>query len=181
MSLAPGAARRYAKAIFDLANESNSLDETTSEFKSIGDTVHGSPELSALLADPSIPEASRKAVMTEVLSRMGVSTLVRNAVFLITDHNRARLLPEIATKLTQLADERAGKLRADVTSAAPLTEAQYARLSGALEKITGRKISLARHVDATLIGGVVTRIGDTVYDGSVRSRLVELRQSLLPS
>lgn len=175
------AARRYAKAVFDLANEQGALDRVTSEVKSVGDAVAESHELADVLSNPAVPPAARKAVMTEVLARLGVSALVRNAVLLIADHNRAAILPQIATQLTLLADERAGRVRAEVVSATAMTETQYTRLTAALEKLTGRKITLTRKVDATLIGGVVTRIGDKVYDGSVKTRLAELRQSLLPS
>ena len=125
---------------------------------------------------------TRKAIMSAIDERSsGVSETVKNAILLITDHGRASLLPRIAGVLTDLADERAGKLRAEITSATELTEPQVARLTAALEKLTGRKISLTHRVDASLVGGVVTRIGDTVYDGSVRTRIDELRQSLLPS
>jgi F-type H+-transporting ATPase subunit delta len=180
MSINP-ASSRYAKAIFELGNEEKSLDRITAELKSVADAVASSSELRAVLSNPSVNPVARKAIMAEMVSRAGVSPIVRNTVLLITDARRADLLPEIVDALTQLADERAGKIRAEVTSAAPLSEAQYARLTTALEKLTGRKISLARKVDATLIGGVVTRIGDKVYDGSVKSRLAELRQSLMPS
>jgi F-type H+-transporting ATPase subunit delta len=174
-------ARRYAKAVFSLAQEQNAIDQITSEVRQVGDVVNGSPDLRAALSNPTVAPPVRKAIMTEILSRMGVSGTVRNAVLLITDHGRAASLPHIADALAQLADERAGRLRAEVTSAAALTEAQYQRVAAALERITGRKISLARNVDPTLIGGVVTRIGDKVYDGSVKSRIAELRASLLPS
>jgi F-type H+-transporting ATPase subunit delta len=175
------AARRYAKALFDLAIEQNALDRMTAEMRAVGETVAGSRELQLALSNPTVDPASRKAVMSQVVQRLGVSPTVRNAVLLITDHGRVGVLPQIAELLGNLADERAGKVRAEVTSAAPLTEAQYTRLTATLERLTGRKISLARKVDPTLIGGVVTRIGDKVYDGSVKTRLAELRNALLPS
>lgn len=175
------AARRYAKAIFDLAVEENALDRVTTEMKSVGNTVASSSELREILASPLVAQEARKAVMSAVLQRLGVSTLVRNAVLLITDHRRGALLPEIAELLTRLADERAGKLQAEVISATPLTESQYARLTAVLERLTNRKIALVRKVDPSLIGGVITRIGDKMYDGSIRSRLAELRTSLLPN
>ena len=174
-------ARRYAKAIFELGLETNSLDKTTAEVRSVGDAILGSQELALALSNPTVAPSARKAIMGEIVQRLGVSPAVRNAILLVTDHGRASALPKIADALVELTDERAGKVRAEITSAAALTEAQYTRLTASLEKLTGRKISLVRKTDPTLIGGVVTRIGDKVYDGSVRSRLEELRQSLLPS
>lgn len=175
------AARRYAKAIFELANEQGALEKFTAEIKSVGDVVAQSRDLAAALSNPTVAPPVRKAIMSDIVARLGVAPTVRNAVLLITEHNRAALLPRIANVLTELADVRAGKVRAEITSAAPLSEAQYARVTASLEKLTGRKISLQRKVDPALIGGVVTRVGDKVYDGSVRTRLAELRQSLLPS
>jgi len=180
MSLQP-VARRYAKALFELAVEQNAVEKITAEVKSVADTIASSPELAAALASPTVPVPSRKAIMSQIADKLGVSPIVKNAILLITDHNRANALPRIANALSELADEKAGKLRAEVTSAAPLSEPQYSKLTATLEKITGRKISLLKKTDPTLIGGVVTRIGDKVYDGSVKSRLEEIRLSLLPS
>ncbi len=174
-------ARRYAKALFELGIESNSLDKISAEVKSVADAVSASPELVSVLSNPTVPVPSRVAIMNEIATKTGVSPLVKNAILLITNHNRAGALPRIAIALGELADEKAGKVRAEVSSAAPLTEAQYTKLTATLEKLTGRKISLVKKTDASLIGGVVTRIGDKVYDGSLKSRLEEIRLSLLPS
>jgi F-type H+-transporting ATPase subunit delta len=174
-------ARRYARALFDLGVESNSLDKMTAEVKSVADAVAASPELASVLTNPTVPVPARKSIMSDIAQKLGVSPLVKNAILLITDHNRAGALPRIANALSELADEKAGKLRAEVTSAAPLNDAQYTKLVASLEKLTGRKISLVKKTDPSLIGGVVTRIGDKVYDGSVKSRLEEIRLSLLPS
>jgi F-type H+-transporting ATPase subunit delta len=174
-------ARRYARALFDLGVESNSLDKMTAEVKSVADAVAASPELASALTNPTVPVPTRKAIMSDISQKLGVSPLVKNAILLITDHNRAGALPRIANALSELADEKAGKLRAEVSSAAPLTDAQYTKLTASLEKLTGRKISLVKKTDPSLIGGVVTRIGDKVYDGSVKSKLEEIRLSLLPS
>ncbi|MEI8256529.1 MAG: ATP synthase F1 subunit delta [Deltaproteobacteria bacterium] len=180
MSIQP-VARRYAKALFELAVESSALEKFTAEIKSVADAVTQSPDLLAVLTNPAVLVHALKAIMEQIADRLGVSPVVKNAVLLITDHNRASALPRIAAALTELADESAGKLRADVSSAVPLTDAQYGKLTATLEKITGRKISLVKKTDPSLIGGVVTRIGDKVYDGSVKSRLEEIRLSLLPS
>jgi len=175
------AARRYARAIFDLGLESGAADRVSSDVHKVGECVSESADLSRVLSDPLVPLEARRQVMSTIADRLGVSPLVKNSVLLIADKRRSLLIPEIAAVLRELADEREGRVRAQVTSAQPLTEAQAAKLQAALEKITGRKISLARVVDPTLVGGVVTRIGDKVYDGSVRNRLSEIRQLLLPN
>lgn len=175
------AAKRYAKAVFDLASESGELDKITSEFRALGALVDSSAELKLALSNPMVDPAERKALMKAILDRSGVSVLTKNAVLLITDQRRSDVLPQIAEDLARLSDEKAGRIQAEVTSAAALSEPQYQRVSASLEKLTGRKISLARKVDASLIGGVVVRVGDRVFDGSVATRLRELRTALLPS
>jgi F-type H+-transporting ATPase subunit delta len=175
------AAKRYAKAVFDLAGESGELEKVTTEFRSVGALIEGNTELSAVLSNPMVDPAQRKGVMKALLERMGVSSLTKNAALFITDHRRADVLPQIAVELGRLSDERAGRVQAEVSSAAPLTEPQYQKVTASLERLTGRKISLQRKVDPALISGVVVRVGDKVFDGSVASRLRELRTALLPS
>ena len=92
-----------------------------------------------------------------------------------------RALPGIARLLREINDKRKGLVRAEVVTAAPLSDAYYARLQQQLEKMTGRKIVLDKREDPTILAGVITRIGDTVYDGSLRSRLHEIKHALLPS
>ncbi len=174
-------ARRYARALFMLGSEQGDVEQLSRELDAVAATVKGSAELAKLLSDPVVSPADRKAVMTEVLTRLGVSPTARNAALLLTDRRRGALLPEVADALRVLGDEKAGKVQAEVTSAVPLGEGQYQRLTSVLEKLTGRKITLQRKVDPSLIGGVVTRIGDKVYDGSVRTRLEELRQAAMQS
>lgn len=174
-------ARRYARALFMIGVEEGRVEALGRELGSVAETVRGSKELSSLLASPVVPQEARREVMREVLSRLAVSPTVRNAVLLLTDRRRGALVPEVSDAYTRLGDEKAGKVHAEVTSAVPLSDAQYGRLSKLLEQLTGKSVTLARKVDAALIGGVVTRIGDKVYDGSVRTRLAELRQAALQS
>lgn len=174
------AARRYARALYMIGVEENKLDAITKDLQSVADAVRISPELHELLANPVIPQSSRRAVMEEISARLGLASTTRNVVMLLTDRRRGALIPAIADALVQLSDERQGKVHAEVTSAVPLTDAQVARLTASLEKLTGQKVTLKRSVDASLIGGVITRIGDKLYDGSVRTRLAEIRlQALL--
>jgi F-type H+-transporting ATPase subunit delta len=172
-------ARRYAKAIFMIGVEEGRLDALTREINDLAATLKGSPELLGLLANPVVREDSRRAVMKDIAERMGLSPTARNVALLLADRRKGALIPDVALALSALGDEKAGKVQAEVTSAVPLSDAQYARLTGVLEKLTGRTITLSRKVDAALIGGVVTRIGDKVYDGSVRTRLEELRTTAL--
>jgi F-type H+-transporting ATPase subunit delta len=100
---------------------------------------------------------------------------------LLVDRRRARALPYLAQTLRELADARKGLLRAEVTTAAPLSDTYYARLEAQLEKMTGKRVVVERRTDPTLIAGVVTRIGDRILDGSLRTRLQSLRDALMPA
>ncbi|MDP3278329.1 MAG: ATP synthase F1 subunit delta [Deltaproteobacteria bacterium] len=175
------AAKRYAHAIFDLATEERALDRVALEFVGLGKTLSASPELANALSNPVIPPTERKALMSAVVERMGMSPLSRNAVLLITDKGRTSILPEIASELSRLTDARSGVVRAEVVSAAALSESQYERLAATLQRMTGQKITLDRKIDAGLIGGVTVRVADQVFDGSVATRLKDLRAAMLPS
>lgn len=174
-------ARRYARALLAIGEEEKRLDALTREVRALGDAVASSPELQSLLSNPIVAPQSRHAVMADIAARLGLSPVVRNAALLLTDRRRGASLPAIADALEGLVDERSGKVKAEVTSAAPLSDAQAARIQASLERLTGRKISLARKVDPALIGGVVTRVGDRVFDGSVRTRLEQIRATALAS
>jgi F-type H+-transporting ATPase subunit delta len=172
-------ARRYAKALYLLGVEENRLDGLTREVKSLGDTVRASAELASMLSNPSVSQSARRAAMGEILTRLNASATTKNFAMLLTDRRRGALLPAVADALSALNDERAGKVRAEVTSATALTDAQVTKVRVALEKLTGKAVSLTQRVDPTLLGGVVTRIGDKVYDGSLRTRLDEIRQAAM--
>ncbi len=170
-------ARRYARALYMIGVEENRLDALTREVRALGDVVRASSELASLLSSPVVPHGVRRAVMTDILARMSPSPTARNVTLMLTDRRKGALLPEVADALTALADERAGKVQAEVTSAVALTEAQVQKLRASLEKLTGKTVAVKAKVDPTLLGGVVTRIGDKVYDGSLRTRLEQIRQA----
>jgi F-type H+-transporting ATPase subunit delta len=99
----------------------------------------------------------------------------------LLDRRRIRALPAIAGRLREMADLKRGILRADVLTAMPLPEDYFEKLQRELERITGRRVALDRKLDPTLICGVVVRVGDTVYDGSVVSRLRQMREAMMPN
>ncbi len=173
-------ARRYAKALIDLGVETNSLEALVREIGAFADQVEASPELQDVRDNPQVPLPARKAVFAEVAQRLGCGQLARNTVMLLADNNRLRVLPAIARSLREEADRRAGVLRAHVTSAAPLSDVYVQKLVAALEARFNKKIVVQKDVDPTLLAGVVTRVGDTIIDGSLRARLNELRSGLTP-
>jgi F-type H+-transporting ATPase subunit delta len=172
-------ARRWARAVFDLGKEAGSLPALSRDLSSFADVYAGSAELAGALDNPLVPEPAREAIVGDIAGRLSLGELARNTLRLLVRKRRIVVVPEIARQLARLADEDAGVLRAEVTSAGPLSEAYLNRLRAELEKATGRKVALTHRQDPTLLGGVVTRIGDQVIDGSARARLASFRDSLL--
>ena len=170
---------RYARAIFELAVEAGELKMVTDQLQALADVYTQSPDLQRALENPVVTQAQRDAILTELAARLSLSQLSVNAVRLLVARRRLRALPEIARSLAGLADERAGILRATVTSAVPLSESYYQNLATELEKATGKKILLERKQDPGLIAGVVTRLGDNTIDGSLRGQMAALERQLL--
>lgn len=174
-------ARRYAKALLELGAEQGQLDKIVDEVLTVADAWLTSSELRNAIENPLVSHDAKRAVMGELADQIGASLVTRNTLLLLVDRRRARTLPYLAHALLELADARKGLVRAEVTTVQPLSEAYYGRLQAQLEKITGRRVVVDRRTDPSLIGGVVTRIGDRVFDGSLRSRLQSLRDALLPT
>lgn len=174
-------ARRYAQALLELGVEEGNLDKLVEELGAIASAWDSSPELRNALENPLVSHAAKRAVMSELCGQIGATTTARHALLLLVDRRRTKALPHIARTLRELADARKGVVRAEVTTAVPLGEAYYARLQAQLEKMTGKRVVVDRVTDPSLIAGVVTRIGDRILDGSLRTRLQSLKDSLMPT
>jgi F-type H+-transporting ATPase subunit delta len=173
-------ARRYAQALLELGAETGTLDRLVDDLTTIASAWETSPDLRNALENPLVAHDAKKAVLTELSDQVGATPTTRNALLLLVDRRRTAALPDIARFLRELADARKGVLRAEVTTASPLSDGYYARLQVQLEKMTGKKVVVDRKTDGSLIAGVVTRIGDRILDGSLRTRLQSLKDSLLP-
>jgi F-type H+-transporting ATPase subunit delta len=169
---------RYARAIFELGVEAGQVVALSEQIRSFADTYAASRELQAVLDNPMVDADKRQAMLVDVAGKVGLSGVGLNAVRLLAKRNRLGSLPEIARRLALLADEKAGVIRAHVTSAGPLPESFYERLIQELESATSRKVAIDRLQDPSLIAGVVTRIGDNTIDGSVKGRLAEIERLL---
>jgi F-type H+-transporting ATPase subunit delta len=172
-------AERYARAIFDLGNETSTLSELVADVHKLADAYVESAELQKVLGNPLIPEAERLATMAELSDRLGLSPLAKNAAGLLARRKRTFALPTIASELDRLSDEKAGIARATVISAERLSEAYQQRLTQELSAMTGKKIVLESKQDPELLAGLIVRIGDQVIDGSAKARIAELASQLL--
>jgi F-type H+-transporting ATPase subunit delta len=173
-------ARRYAKALLELGAETGTLDRLVEEVATVAQAWETSPELRNAVENPLVGLPMKKAVIGELAEQIGATPTTRHALLLLVDRRRMATLPYVARFLRELADARKGVVRAEVTTAAPLSEAYYGRLQAQLEKMTGKKVVVDRKTDPLLIAGVVTRIGDRILDGSLRTRLQSIKDSLMP-
>ena len=172
-------ARRYARAILEIGIESGTVDALVEEITAVAQAYASSAELRGALEDPLVSAEAKRAIVNGVADRLGIAGTARSALLLLADRRRLIVLPAIAQALKEMNDLRKGVVRAEVTTAVRLGDAYYARLQAQLEKMTGKKVVLDRREDPGIIGGVVTRIGDTIIDGSLRARLDEMKQTLL--
>ena len=175
---AAAAARRYAKALFALGREAGRIEEVRAELDALAALFAEVPDLRDALFRPLHPVAERRAALEAVAERLNTSTEVRHFYAFLIDQRRIVDFPAIHAEYARLADEVAGRVAARVTSSAPLSEDQKERLREALNARTGRDVQLEVEVDESLVGGLVARVGDVVFDGSIRTHLHQLRSNL---
>ncbi len=172
-------ARRYAKALVALAVEADALDAVGADLDRFARVMAlDDGALRATLTDPSLTLAERKAVLDAVLGRLGLREVVGNFLRLVLDKGRMGAFDDMVRAYGELADERAGRVRAAVITARPIDEALRVAVRDALQGATGRTVLVRYEVDADIIGGMVARVGDVVYDASVAGRLEELSLAL---
>ena len=171
--------RRYARAVLSIAKEENAVPLFKTQFQDLAAAWSTSPELRAVFENPEFGPEARRSVIDGLATKMGLAPTVVRTLKLLSDRRRIRDLPEVIETFQQLAEEFAGQVRAEVTTAKDMPEAYFTELGAALERVTGRKVILDKKIDPALIGGVVARVGDKVFDGSLRHRLQEMKDSLL--
>ncbi len=179
--IAGSLARRYARALLDIGIAKGTFEQLGKDMDELAALYSASRDLSEALTNPVFPLARRQAVLEGVLARAEVSPVSRNFVLLLLERERIPYLPAIARELRAMVDERAGRVRALVTSATPLSAEHLAAIQAGLEKASGKKVLLEKREDPELLGGVVAKVGDVVYDGSVRTQLEAMRERILAS
>ena len=172
-------ARRYARALIDVAKERAGLDAVQAQLDALVQVVRDTSELDDLVRNPAYTRAERWVVLQAVMNTLGATEpLLQNFVRLLIDRDRMAYLGDIARVFRDMADSLAGRVRGRVSAAAPLPEESMTAIKKGLERLTDRQVILEANVEPELLGGVMAQVGSTVYDGSLRSRLEELRQEL---
>ena len=169
---------RYARALF-AAYPDPAQNEPIARFLiTLGESICGSRELRDRLLDPAVSRARRKAVLTGLAQQAGLPQGVSNFLTTLVNNNRVAALATIATVFEELREHAAGIAPAEITTAVPLSDDQRQRAERAVEKLTGLNVRLTCKVEPEMIGGAVTRIGSTIYDGSLRTQLQQLRRRM---
>jgi len=177
MSMRASAAR-YARALLDVAITESDPERAEQELATFVDLVRTNPDLQRTIANPVVSAADKRAIVQQILDQLKPTTPVGKLVLLLASRGRLALLPDLLDVYRERLMEHRDVVQAEVTTAAPLSPERAAQLQQRLANATGRTVTMTTKVDASIIGGVVTRIGSTVYDGSVATRLAKVRNRL---
>jgi len=172
-------ARRYATALADVVAESGTSGAVQAELEAFGRMMAGNAELSSVFANPSIGHAGKEKVLEELIKRTKPSRTSANFLRVLLRNGRLTELGGINERFAAVLEERSGIVSARITSARELPAGERSDFEKNLAKLTGKKIKIDFAVDLSLIGGAVTRLGSTVYDGSVKTKLENLREQLV--
>ncbi len=172
------AAYRYAKALFGLAQDEHRHREVRAELEELGRIFADSRELRDALLTPLHPASERKSALRAIAATTGTSPVVQNFLAYLIDQRRLIDFGSIVSAYGELADAAEGLVTAEIVSASPLDDRRKDRLRRALSERTGQEVRLEIEVDPSLIGGAIAKVGDLVFDGSLRTQLGQLRNSL---
>ncbi len=171
-------ATRYARALFDVALKESDPVQIERDLASFAGLMSTNAELSGALTNPAIPASAKRKIADTLATRLDLATPARKLLLLLADRDRLAIVRDLLDVYRDRLMEHLQVVRAEVTTAAPLTPDRAAQLQKKLADITGRKVEMTTSVDPAIIGGVVTRIGSTVYDGSLATQLARLREKL---
>jgi F-type H+-transporting ATPase subunit delta len=173
------ASLQYANALADVALAQGAADAALKQLGDFTAAFAASSELRNSLTSPGVPREAKHGVIEKIAALVGAGKIIRNFLFVIADHQRTHILPEIAAAFQDVIRQRQGIAEAEISSAIELSAAQKKGFAQTLERLTGKKIQAKYSLDPALLGGAVVRVGDTIYDGSVRNSLNEMRARLL--
>ncbi len=174
-------AGRYAQAFVDILFDANAplpADQAVEQLRAFDAMVNAAPDLKHILNSPAVSRPRKRGVVAKVAEQTGMSPTVRNFLYVVIDRGRPALLAMLLRKVEEFVDARRGIARANVATASALGDDQKSAIAAELSRVTGKQVVCEFHWDPALLGGVVARIGSTVYDGSVRGKLTALKSRL---
>ena len=171
-------ARRYARALYDVAREAGATEPMGRELEQVAAVCTGDAAAHDVLTRPWIKPGDRRGVAIAIARKVGAGKVVQDFAGLVAERGRADHLPEIVAAYRALVDAELGRARAQVRTAVALTDGEKRALSGKLEHALGKRIILEEQVDATLLGGFIAQVGSLIFDGSLDGQLARMRQRL---
>jgi F-type H+-transporting ATPase subunit delta len=175
---ASGVAERYANALFELALDQNALPAVESDLTNFASLIDESADLKRLVRSPVFSAGDQARAIEAVLAKAGIGGVVSNFAKVAIANRRLFAVPEIITAFKRLAAKHRGEVAAEVTSAEPLSDKHIADLKAALKASLGKDVALAAHVDPSLIGGLIVKVGSRMIDGSLRTKLNSLKLAM---
>ena len=173
-----GLAERYARALFELADERRMLDPVAADLRALQAMIGDSADLSRLVRSPVLSRAEQGRALAALAERAGLSPLVCDFLGVVARNRRLFAVPAMIEGYLARLAERRGEVTAEVTAAQPLSEAQLARLGEELRRAVGRRVAVEVKLDRALLGGLVVKLGSRMIDGSLRSRLARLQLAM---
>ncbi len=170
--------KRYARAFFEIAGEEKKLEQYYNELSQFSSVMSENKDLGGFLANPVFEQDVKKKVLEKIIGKMTLSPMTVNFLKLLVDKNRIDVLPDIDTCYRQMMDEALKKTRVTVKTAFPLSTEMQNYIMSNLKKMTGRQVEVTLEDDKSLLGGIVIGVGDTLYDGSIKNQLNNMRNLL---
>ncbi len=171
-------ANRYARALADVSFKLGQHEAVERELEQFGQLLDGNRELSAFYEDPAIGTARKKAVTSQLLDRLGFCKTAGNFIHVLVERDRMGHFSQVLEAFRQGIRDRLGIVEVAVTTSTEIDQPLRDQLTRALEQLSGKRVQLRFRTDPQLLGGVITRVGDTIYDGSVRQQLQQMRERL---
>jgi len=170
--------KRYARAFFEIAAEEKQLEKYYKDLCEFSSIIVKDKTLREFLANPVFEQSIKKGVVEKIIGKLQLSGITINFVKLLVDKQRIELLPDIEVCYRQMMDEALKKVRVNVKTAFPLSAEMQSYIGSHLEKLTGRQVEMTVEKDPALLGGIVIGVGDTLYDGSIKNQLNNMRNLL---
>lgn len=177
-SLSASLQGRYASALYDLAAEGNTVAAVENDLAALGQALAESEDLAALIRNPQIGRDAAAKALDGVAGLLKLSPLTRNFLGVLAGNRRLAALPDIIRAFAAIASAARGEVKAEVTSAHPLSDAQLKALAAKLKARQGKDVTLSATVDPAILGGLVVKIGSTQIDSSIRTRLNTLANAM---
>lgn len=171
-------ANRYARALADVSFKLGQHEAVERELEQFGQLLDGNRELSAFYEDPAVSAARKKAATSQLLARLGFCKTTGNFIHVLVERNRMRYFNEMLQAYRQGIRDRLGIVEVGVTTSTEIGQALREQLSRTMEQVSGKRVELRFRIDPQILGGVITRVGDTIYDGSVRQQLQQMKERL---